>query len=225
VSHDLRAPLRAVDGYSSALVEDFGSLLPPEARRYLGEVREGAQRMGRLIDDLLALSRLGRQALSRRRVDTAALVHETLAELTAGAADRPLEVRVGALVDCYGDPALLRQAWVNLLSNALKYTRGRTPAIVEVGCERRNGEVTYFVRDNGAGFDMRYAHKLFRAFQRLHRADEFDGTGVGLAIVKRIVDRHGGQVSVDAAIDAGATFRFTLSDSLGSSVPGSEAAS
>jgi PAS domain S-box-containing protein len=210
VSHDLRAPLRAVDGYSSALVEDFAASLPPDARRYLQEVRDGAQRMGTLIDDLLAFSRLGRQPLTRRRVDTSALVRDVLAELTAGGADRPLVLRVGALEPCDADPALLRQVWVNLLSNALKYTRGRTPAIVEIGCEPQPGQTVYFVRDNGAGFDMRYAHKLFRVFQRLHRADEFEGTGVGLAIVKRIVDRHGGQVSVDATPGAGAVFRFTL---------------
>jgi PAS domain S-box-containing protein len=212
VSHDLRAPLRAVDGYSGALVEDFGAILPDEARRYLGEVRAAAQRMGTLIDDLLAFSRLGRQTLALRHVDTAMLVRETLAELTGEASGRALELHVGALDDCVGDPSLLKQVWVNLLSNALKYTRGRAPAIVEVGCERVAGEVVYYVRDNGAGFDMRYAHKLFRVFQRLHRADEFEGTGVGLAIVKRIVDRHGGHVSVDAAVDAGATFRFTIGE-------------
>jgi PAS domain S-box-containing protein len=210
VSHDLRAPLRAVDGYSSALVEDFGATLPPDARRYLHEVRSGAQRMGALIDDLLAFSRLGRQTLARRRVDTDAMVRDVVAELTAGAADRPLVMRIGALEPCEGDPALIRQVWVNLLSNALKYTRGRTPAIIEAGSERQNAQIVYFVRDNGAGFDMRYAHKLFRVFQRLHRADEFEGTGVGLAIVKRIVDRHGGQVSFDATPGEGAVFRFTL---------------
>jgi PAS domain S-box-containing protein len=210
VSHDLRAPLRAIDGYSGALVEDFGAILPDEARRYLGEVRGAAQRMGNLIDDLLAFSRLGRQTLARRPVDTAMLVRETLAELTGEASDRAIELHIGALDDCVGDPALLKQVWVNLLSNALKYTRGRAPAIVDIGCDHVADEVVYYVRDNGAGFDMRYAHKLFRVFQRLHRADEFEGTGVGLAIVKRIVDRHGGHISVDAAIDAGATFRFTL---------------
>jgi PAS domain S-box-containing protein len=211
VSHDLRAPLRAVDGYSSALVEDFGASLPPDAHRYVQEVRDGAQRMGTLIDDLLAFSRLGRQTLARRRVDTDTMVRGVLAELTTGAADRPLVLRVGALEPCEGDPALIRQVWVNLLSNALKYTRGRTPAIVEIGCERGDAQTVYVVRDNGAGFDMRYASKLFRVFQRLHRADEFEGTGVGLAIVKRIVDRHGGQVSVEATPGGGAVFRFSLS--------------
>jgi PAS domain S-box-containing protein len=210
VSHDLRAPLRAIDGYSGALAEDFGANLPPEAMRFLNEVRDGAQRMGALIDSLLDFSRLGRQTLTRRRVDTASLVRETLAELTAQHADRPLELRVGELAPCHGDPSLIRQVWVNLLSNALKYTRDRSPAIVEVGSERRDGRSEYFVRDNGAGFDMRYAPKLFRVFQRLHRIDQFEGTGVGLAIVKRIVERHGGQVSVQAAVGEGATFRFTL---------------
>jgi PAS domain S-box-containing protein len=222
VSHDLRAPLRAIDGYAGALAEDFGPNLPPEAARFLHEVREGAQRMGTLIDDLLDFSRLGRQTLSRRRVDTASLVRETLTALTASQPDRAIDVRIGELAPCQGDPALIRQVWVNLLGNALKYTRGRTPAIVEVGCDCRNGDTHYFVRDNGAGFDMRYAPKLFRVFQRLHRPDEFEGTGVGLAIVKRIVERHGGQISVDAAVGQGATFRFTLAGtSRASSRPGS----
>jgi PAS domain S-box-containing protein len=210
VSHDLREPLRAINGFSRALVEDFGAELPEEARRYVDAIVAGATRMGRLIDDLLSFSRLARKALQVRAVDTQALVGECIAELSA--ADAPgVEIRVGALAPCRADPALLRQVFVNLLSNALKYSRKREKPRVEVDCRTgERGEIIYFVRDNGAGFDMQYAGKLFGVFQRLHRQDEFEGTGVGLAIVQRIVTRHGGRVWAEAAPDRGATFSFTL---------------
>ena len=210
VSHDLRAPLRAVDGFSEALLEDYGPHLPEEGQRYLKTIREGAQRMGDLIDDLLTFARLSRQPLKKREVDTGDLVRDTLEELNSQQAGRRIDVRVGDLAPCQGDQALLKQVWVNLLSNALKYTRERETALVEVGCVRENGETVYFVRDNGTGFDMRYAHKLFGVFQRLHRAEEFEGTGVGLAIVQRVIHRHGGRVWAEAQVDRGATFYFTL---------------
>ncbi|HTU00772.1 MAG TPA: PAS domain S-box protein, partial [Candidatus Sulfotelmatobacter sp.] len=210
VSHDLRTPLRAMDGFSQALLEDFGPQLPDEGRHYLDSIRAGAQRMGTLIDDLLAFSRLSRQPLSLRTVNTADLVRDALSELEPQRQDRPVEVRVGDLPPCEGDPGLLKQVWMNLLSNAFKYTRGRDPARIEIGCRRTEGPPVYFVRDNGAGFDMQYAGKLFGVFQRLHRADEFEGTGVGLAIVQRVVHRHGGRVWADAALDQGAAFYFTL---------------
>lgn len=210
VSHDLREPLRAMSGFSRALVEDFGDQLPAQARRYVDSIVGGAARMGRLIDDLLAFSRLARKPLRVRTVDTKALVDECLDALLSAEA-RETEIAVGALSPCQADPALLRQVFVNLLSNALKYSRNRDKPRVVVDCKTGDaGETIYFVRDNGAGFDMRYAGKLFGVFQRLHRKDEFEGTGVGLAIVQRIVTRHGGRVWADSEPDRGATFSFTL---------------
>lgn len=210
VSHDLRAPLRAVDGFSQAVVDDYGSLLPDEGRRYLQTIRYSAQRMGALIDDLLAFARLNRQELSRRAIDTGKLVRGTLDELGFPWRDRQVELHVGDLPPCSGDPVLLKQVWVNLLSNGLKYTGKRAKSVLEIGCQKTNGIDTFFVRDNGTGFDMRYADKLFGVFQRLHRVEDYEGTGVGLAIVQRIVHRHGGKVWADAAVDHGATFYFTL---------------
>jgi PAS domain S-box-containing protein len=211
VSHDLRAPLRTVDGFSQALLEDFGPQLPEEGQRLVRTIREGAQRMGALIDDLLGFSRLGRQSPSKPVVvDMDRLVREAVEELSSERQGRQVEVRVAHMPRTKGDGALLKQVWLNLLSNALKYTRKRHAAVVEIGSAMENGETVYFVRDNGTGFDMRYAHKLFGVFQRLHRAEDFEGTGVGLAIVQRIVHRHGGRVWGEAAVDRGATFRFTL---------------
>ncbi|HXA15087.1 MAG TPA: PAS domain S-box protein [Opitutaceae bacterium] len=210
VSHDLRSPLRAVDGYSQAVLEDYGSQLPEGGRRYLQTIREGAQRMGALIDDLLTFARLNRQELGKRVIDTGKLVRGALDELGSPWPDRSVEILVGDLPASSGDPALLKQVWLNFLSNALKYTRKREKTVVEIGCMKTNGADTFFIRDNGTGFDMRYADKLFGVFQRLHRAEDYEGTGVGLAIVQRIIHRHGGRVWADAAIDRGATFYFTL---------------
>jgi PAS domain S-box-containing protein len=212
VSHDLRAPLRAVDGFSQAVVEDYGPQLPEEGQRYLRTIREGAQRMGTLIDDLLTFSRLSRQPANRQPVDTGKLVREILEELNPRSPDRQVEIRLGDLPPCQGDAALVRQVWVNLLSNAFKYTRQREVAIVDIGCAHEAGANVYYVRDNGTGFDMKYAHKLFGVFQRLHRAEDYEGTGVGLAIVQRVVHRHGGRVWAEAALDRGATFYFTLEE-------------
>jgi len=209
ISHDLRAPLRAVDGYSQAVIEDYGGQLPEDGRRYLQTIRDGAQRMGMLIDDLLAFSRLSRQPVNKQEVDTGKLVRDVLEELRPQQEGRDLDLRVGDLPPCQGDAALLKQVWINLLSNALKYSRDRKPAIIEIGCNREKDGNVYFVRDNGAGFDMRYAHKLFGVFQRLHRAEEFEGTGVGLAIVQRIINRHGGRIWAEAEPGKGATFYFT----------------
>jgi PAS domain S-box-containing protein len=212
VSHDLRAPLRTVDGFSQALLEDFGPQLPEEGQRQLRTIREGAQRMGALIDDLLAFSRLGRQSLARTDVvDMDSLVSESLEDLQGERQGRRLEITAAPLPPGRGDRALLKQVWANLLSNAIKYTRPRDPGTVEIGSESTNGHTVYFVRDNGTGFDMRYAHKLFGVFQRLHRAEDFEGTGVGLAIVQRIVQRHGGRVWAESTLERGATFHFTLS--------------
>jgi PAS domain S-box-containing protein len=210
VSHDLRAPLRAVDGFSQAVLEDFGPKLPAEGQRQLQVIRESAQRMGELIDDLLTFSRLSRQPLSKQRVKVDHQVRSVLADLKTQDEGRQIQIDIGKLPPCEGDPALLRQVWVNLLSNALKYSRKREHAVIEIGCIEQQGEPVYFVRDNGSGFDMRYAGKLFGVFQRLHRAEDYEGTGVGLAIVQRVVHRHGGRIWAEAAVDRGATFYFTL---------------
>lgn len=207
VSHDLRAPLRAVDGFSRAVEEDYGEQLPEEGRRYLSTIRKGAQQMGALIDDLLAFSRLSRLPMNRQNIDMEALARQALMEI--GAEESGAEIRIHDLGRAYADSPLLKQVWVNLLSNALKYSRKGKDPLVEIGL-RHDGDDTWYVRDNGTGFDMRYAHKLFGVFQRLHRSEEYEGTGVGLALVQRIVHRHGGRVWCEAAIGKGATFYFTL---------------
>ncbi|MDP3072404.1 MAG: PAS domain S-box protein [Opitutaceae bacterium] len=217
VSHDLRAPLRAVDGFAQIVIEDYGPQLPAEGRRHLENIGRGARKMGALIDDLLRFSRLGRLPLSKRPVNTTQLVDEALEELAGQRAGRSIEIKRDPLPPCSGDPALLRQVWINLLSNAVKYTAGRNPAVVEIGCRRQGGEDVFFVRDNGAGFDMQYAGKLFGVFQRQHRAEDYEGTGVGLAIVQRVIHRHGGRVWAEAAVDRGATFYFTLGEETASS--------
>jgi signal transduction histidine kinase len=210
ISHDLRAPLRAMNGFAGIVLEDFGPQLPDEGRGYLERIRNGGQRMGELIDDLLSFSRLSRQPVRRQHMNSAQMVREALDELKPQQNGRQIEMRIGALPPCEADPVLLKQVWVNLLSNAIKYSRDRQPAVVEVGCTRENNMDVFFVRDNGAGFDMQYANKLFGVFQRLHRSDEFEGTGVGLAIVQRIVHRHGGRVWAEGQINRGATFYFTI---------------
>jgi light-regulated signal transduction histidine kinase (bacteriophytochrome) len=210
VSHDLRAPLRAIDGYSGMLLLEHSASLPAEGRRYLQTVRSNAQQMGRLIDDLLAFARLARQKVARHRFELRALVEECLDKLRSESGDRAVECVVGELPVCEADPALLRQVLLNLIGNAFKYTGKVERARIEIGCERRGGEDVFYVRDNGVGFDMKYADKLFGVFQRLHRGKDFEGTGVGLAIVQRIVNRHGGRVWAEAEPGKGATFYFTL---------------
>ncbi len=209
ISHDLRAPLRHIDGYAKMLREDAEATLDADMRRYIDVIGEGARRMGMLIDDLLAFSRLGRKPIERSHVDMTALAHQALYE--AGGASSLARVRIDTLPLADADPALLRQALVNLLSNALKYSAPRGDAArVEVQGESDGEHVRYTVRDNGVGFDMRYADKLFGVFQRLHSNDEFEGTGVGLAIVERIVARHGGRITADSALGRGAAFTIEL---------------
>jgi len=212
VSHDLRSPLRTLDGFSQAVLEDHGELLPPEGRRYLQTIRTAAQRMGDLIDDLLSFSRLSRQPLTREAIDSVALVRSVADELSAEQPARTVELVIGELPVARGDFGLIRQVWMNLLANAYKYTGRSAHPRIEVGATTRNNEVVFHVRDNGTGFDMRYVGKLFGVFQRLHRVDEFPGTGVGLAIVQRIVHRHGGRVWAEGEVDRGATFFFTLGE-------------
>jgi PAS domain S-box-containing protein len=206
VSHDLRSPLRAIDGFSRLLLEEHGANLNPDGRRYLNYVRNGALGMSQLIDDLLDFSRFSRQPIRKQTVHPAELARRVLDELRLNYTAQAVEVHIGNLPVCQADPTLLRQVFINLLDNALKYSRQRDVAQIEVGW---TGEA-YFVRDNGAGFDMRYANKLFGVFQRMHSADEFEGTGVGLAIVNRILQRHGGRIWAEAEVNQGATFFFTL---------------
>lgn len=210
VSHDLRAPLRQIDGYTRLLLEDYRAELPEEAQRYIDCIATGTTRMTQLIDDLLRLARLGRESLSKRSMDMTGLVREVWRELVSLETDRDIEFRVADLPGCIGDRSLLRQLFANLLSNALKFTRNKRKAIIEVGSESPDGETVYFVRDNGAGFDMQYAPRLFEVFRRLHRADEFEGTGIGLSIVERIVRRHGGRIWAEGSVGVGATFFFVI---------------
>jgi light-regulated signal transduction histidine kinase (bacteriophytochrome) len=207
VSHDLRAPLRAINGFALMLDEDYRDRLDPEGRRLLGVVRANAESMARLIDDLLAFSRLGKTALVSAPVDMNVLVREVLTE----SGNVPAEMRIGALPQAHGDRALLKQVWANLIGNAIKYSANAVAPVVTIsGGETPNCDCEYRVEDNGAGFDMRYYDKLFGVFQRLHSASEFPGTGVGLAIVHRIVTRHGGRVWAEGQVGSGAVFHFTL---------------
>jgi len=211
VSHDLRAPLRSIDGFSQALLEDCASQLDAAGRDYLQRVRAATQRMAALIDDLLNLSRVTRSEMVIGNVNVSELAHELAAELASGDPERKVDVVIAPGLEARADEGLLRLVLQNLIGNAWKFTGKRTDARIEVGMVAANGERAYFVRDNGAGFDMTYAPKLFGAFQRLHRATEFPGTGVGLATVQRIIHRHGGRVWAESALDRGATFYFTLS--------------
>jgi signal transduction histidine kinase len=213
ISHDLRAPVRGIDGYSHILMEDYATQLPEEAKTLLRSISSNAHDMARLIEDLLSFARLSRQPLEKRTVNMVHLVEDVIVSLRREQGERQVEVRMGQLPDCSGDPSLLKQVWVNLLSNAFKFTRQRNPATIEIGSQQLANESVYFVRDNGAGFDMRYAEKLFGVFRRLHRADEFEGTGIGLSIVQRIVRRHGGRVWAEGKVNEGATFYFALAPS------------
>jgi PAS domain S-box-containing protein len=210
VSHDLRAPLRAINGYAQAVLEDYGAALDAEGKRFLGIIRDSAKRGGELIDALLNFSRLGRQPLSLEPVDLTELARGVVDELRRSAGVEGIDVVVDPLPPTRGDRTLLRQVLANVIGNAFKFTRGRPHPQIEIGARREGPAVVYFVRDNGVGFDMRYADKLFGVFQRLHRADEFEGTGVGLALTQRIVQRHGGRIWADGKVDGGATFFFTL---------------
>jgi light-regulated signal transduction histidine kinase (bacteriophytochrome) len=210
VAHDLRAPLRHIDAFSKILHEEFAAELPLEAQHYLQNICRSTGKMSLLVDDLLNLARVSRQELRRQSTPLGGLVAEVLDDLKDETAGRRLEWHIQPLpiVEC--DPGLMKQVFTNLLSNAVKYTRPRPVAVIEVGCRKINGDTVVFVRDNGVGFNMKYADKLFGVFQRFHRADEFEGTGVGLATVDRIVRKHGGHIWAEAAEDHGATFYFTV---------------
>jgi signal transduction histidine kinase len=212
VSHDLRAPLRHLVGYSELLQKEASSLLDDKSRRYIQTILQSAKRMGNLIDDLLAFSRVGRAETQNSLVSLEQLVKEVVAELRQETNGREIAWKVGALPVCYGDRSMLKLVLVNLVSNAVKFTRMRTRAEIEIGCVdgKNKHEVEVFVKDNGAGFDMRYVDKLFGVFQRLHLAEQFEGNGIGLATVQRIIHRHGGKVRAEGAVDQGATFYFSL---------------
>jgi light-regulated signal transduction histidine kinase (bacteriophytochrome) len=211
VSHDLRAPLRHVQGYVELLKADASEKLDGRALRYLNTIASSAQDMGQLIDALLSFSRIGRVELRRKRVSLDLLMSDVLRVAQTEAAGRDVRWEVGPLPDVSGDPTVLKQVFVNLVDNALKYSRARQPARIEIGSRHADdGHAIVYVRDNGAGFDMRYAEKLFGVFQRLHRAEDFEGTGIGLATVQRIVVRHGGRIWAESEPEKGATFYVTL---------------
>jgi signal transduction histidine kinase len=210
VAHDLRAPLRQIAGYSNVLVQDYGPRLDAEGLRLLGKIEECAHRMGRLVDDLLNLSKIGRQDLSIQDTPLGSLLREVVEDLAPECAGREVEWRIGELSSAKCDPGLMKQVFANLLSNAVKYTGKREHAVIQVGQARQNNECVIFVRDNGVGFEMQYAGKLFGVFQRLHKVRDFAGTGVGLAIVQRIIRKHRGRIWAEAKIDQGATFFFTI---------------
>ena len=211
VSHDLRAPLRHVQGYVELLVAEEGEKLSAEARSHLRVIEEASVEMGQLIDDLLMFSRMGRVEMHQTRADPNVLAQEVIRSLEIATGQRNIEWKIGPLPAVVADPSMLRQVFANLVGNAVKYTRPRDPARIEIGCAgEEGGQLVFFVRDNGVGFDMKYAHKLFTVFQRLHRADEFEGTGIGLANVRRVISRHGGRVWAEGRVDGGAAFFFTL---------------
>jgi light-regulated signal transduction histidine kinase (bacteriophytochrome) len=223
ISHDLRAPLRAISGFSNILFENYAPNLPEEAQTLLNRVRSNAELMTQMIDNLLEFSRLSRQPMIQTLVDPAVSLRRALADLAVEQKDRHVEIKIGYLPSCQGDPELLQRVFFNLLSNALKYTRSREVACVSVGSALVSdlppnpfgqdidpAATAYFIRDNGAGFDMQYADKLFGLFQRLHSTSDYEGAGVGLAVVQKIIQRHGGLVWAVGAPDQGATFCFTL---------------
>lgn len=210
VSHDLRAPLRVIEGFSHALLEDYGGKLDGDARRYLGNIQIGIRRMSGLIDDLLSLSRVSRAKLQKTLVHLTELARNVVSDMRSRAPSRNVTVEIAEGMSAHGDARLVTIALENLLGNAWKYTGKRADARIEFGQEKKNGETVYYVRDNGVGFDMKFADKLFTPFQRLHSSSEFDGNGIGLATVHRIIARHGGRVWAQSAMDEGATFYFTL---------------
>jgi signal transduction histidine kinase len=210
ISHDLKAPLRAIRNFSQFLAEDHAHALPEEGQRFVRLINDGAQRMDRLVEDLLLFSRLSRAPLRRQPIDLPALLRNCFEEARAGAPERRIEFRLKDLPPVEGDPALLKQVFLNLFSNAVKYTRPRENALIEAGSIEVDGRNAIYIKDNGVGFNMKYAHKLFGVFQRLHSAEEFEGTGAGLAIVQQIVRRHGGRVWGESILDHGATFYVVL---------------
>lgn len=210
VSHDLRAPLRAIDGFSGIILEDYSDKFDAEGKRLLNVIINNAHKMGQLIDDLLTFSRLGRQDIRSSNIDMSELAKTVFEELKTISSDRTIELNIKTLPPACGDRAMIREVFANLLSNAVKFTRTKAPAVIEVGGTTEDEENIYCVKDNGVGFDMQYKNKLFGVFQRLHSAEEFEGTGVGLALTQQIIHRHGGRVWAEGKLNEGATFYFSL---------------
>lgn len=210
IAHDLRAPLRAIDGFSQIVLDDLGPVVDPETHRHLEIIRSNAQGMQLLIDGLLDLCRLGQKPIEPRELVTAEVVRRAIHDLGMLAKRPDVEITIDPLPSCTADPTLLRQVFVNLIDNALKFTSTRSDARVHIGSTTTGRNVTYFVKDNGVGFDPRQADKVFGVFRRLQRVEDFEGTGIGLALVQRIVERHGGRVWCEGSIDEGARFFFTL---------------
>jgi light-regulated signal transduction histidine kinase (bacteriophytochrome) len=211
VSHDLRAPLRSITGFSNILLEDFAEDIPDEVQEYLYRIIKNSQQMDQLIQDLLLFSRSGRKELEKSETDCAALAREVFNDFREREPGRNLELNIAELPICSADPILLRQVFANLFENALKFTRNRQVARIQVGHFIQEGKDVFFIRDNGVGFDMKYADKIFGVFQRLHSVSEYEGTGVGLATVQRVIHRHGGQIWAESELGKGTTFYFTLS--------------
>lgn len=210
ISHDLRAPLRAISGFAGILSKEYSSQFTEEAQKMLQNICDNAAGMGQLINDLLAFSRMGRQSIHKQKVDITNLFHKALEPFMQEKVDRQIDVVIHTLPPCYADVNLLAQVLLNLVGNAFKYTRKQTKARIEIGFQQKGADTVYFVKDNGAGFDMQYVDKLFGVFQRLHSASEYEGTGVGLAIAQRIIYRHGGKIWAEAEVGKGASFSFTL---------------
>lgn len=210
VSHDLRAPLRHIGGFAKILSEDFGPGLSPEAQAHLQRIEDGARRMGLLVDELLNLAQVGRHALELQATELNSIIDEVVPSLQPEVNGRAVTWNIADLPPAQCDPVLIKQVFQNLIANALKFTRTREKAVIEIGCPEKNGPLVIFVRDNGVGFNMKYSNKLFGVFQRLHRTEEFEGTGIGLAKVHRIIQKHGGRIWAEAELDKGATFSFTL---------------
>ncbi|WP_218144577.1 sensor histidine kinase [Maribacter orientalis] len=213
VSHDLRAPLRAIDGYTKMLKANFETQLDPEANRLMNNIVSNAKKMGLLIEDLLTFSRIGRRELVKVNIPMLTIVNDICTELGIEQSDRKIVFHINTLLPALADNMAIKQVWLNLVSNAVKYTRLKDTPIIEISSEENGDEIIYCIKDNGAGFDMRYAGKLFGVFQRLHSDDEFEGNGVGLALVHRIISKHGGRVWAEAKVNEGATFFFTLNKS------------
>jgi PAS domain S-box-containing protein len=217
VSHDLRAPLRHIAGFAELMREHSSGILDDSAKRYLGIISDSVAQMGKLIDDLLLFSKTGRADMHHERIDMQALVSEVVADCAQQMEGREIEWEIASLPEAQGDRPMLKQVWLNLISNAIKYSRLRERGTIKIGCQQNDEELEFYVQDNGAGFDMEYADKLFGVFQRLHRSEDFEGTGVGLANVQRIVSRHGGCTRAFGKVDEGATFYFSLPHKRGTS--------
>jgi light-regulated signal transduction histidine kinase (bacteriophytochrome) len=210
VSHDLRAPIRAINGYTRILMEDYGEIFNAEGTKVLNSIIHNSKKMGELIDDLLAFSKLGRKQVTLSEIDMAALVTGIIEELIFEETEKAPQFSVKELITAKGDQSLIKQVWINLISNAVKYSQYKPTPVIEMGCFKKDGVIVYYVKDNGAGFDMQYYNNLFGVFQRLHSQEEFEGTGIGLAIVQKIILRHGGSVWAESILDKESCFYFSL---------------